>query len=66
MTKLEHIQSSIESLAPEEIARLREWLDELSERIFDERIARDVDAGKLDGLLAEVRANHRAGRREEM
>lgn len=66
MTKLEQIQSTIEQLTPAEIARLREWLDELNERLFDEKVARDMESGKLDGLLAEVRANHKAGRREEL
>ena len=66
MTKLEQIQSTIEQLTPAEIAHLREWLDELNERLFDEKVARDMESGKLDGLLAEVRANHKAGRREEL
>jgi hypothetical protein len=65
MTKLEQIQSSIEKLSPEEIAKLREWLDELDARLFDERIERDAKAGKLDKLAAEARANLKAGRGEE-
>lgn len=40
MTKLEQIQSSIETLSAEEIAKLREWLDEFDERLFDEKIDR--------------------------
>ncbi len=65
MTKLEQIKSSIEALAPEEVAKLREWLDELDARLFDERIERDAKAGKLDKLAAEARANLKAGRGEE-
>jgi hypothetical protein len=42
MTKLEQIQSSIEKLSAEEIAALREWLDELDERLFDEKLERDA------------------------
>jgi hypothetical protein len=47
MTKLEQIQSSIEKLSAEEIAKLRDWLDELEARLFDEKIERDAKAGKL-------------------
>jgi hypothetical protein len=34
--------------------------------VFDEKIERDARAGKLDKLIAEARANHAAGRREEV
>jgi len=66
MTKLEQIQSSIEKLTAAEIAKLREWLDELDARLFDEKIERDAKAGKLDKLAAEARANLKAGRGEEL
>jgi hypothetical protein len=61
MTKLEQIQSSIEKLSAEEIAKLREWLDELDERLFDEKIERDAKAGKLDKLADEARRDHKRG-----
>ncbi len=65
MTKLEQIQSSIEKLSAEEIAKLRDWLDELDARLFDEKIEHDAKAGKLDKLAKEARANLKAGRGEE-
>lgn len=65
MTKYEEVQRSIERLSPEEIARLRAWLDELEDRAFDEKVARDVENGKLDKVLAEVKANISAGRGED-
>ena len=61
MTKLEQIQSTIEQLTPTEIARLREWLDELNERLFDEQIERDAKDGKLDKLAEKALAEHRRG-----
>jgi hypothetical protein len=61
MTKLEQIQSSIEKLSVEEIAELRDWLDELDGRLFDEKIERDAKAGKLDKLAEKARANLKAG-----
>jgi hypothetical protein len=65
MTRLEQIQSSIEKLSAEEIAKLREWLDELDARLFDDKIERDAKAGKLDKLAAEARSNLKSGRGEE-
>ena len=61
MIKLEQIQLSIEQLSAAEIARLREWLDELDERLFDERIEHDAKSGKLDKLAAEARRDHKRG-----
>ena len=65
MTKLEQIQATIEALTAGEIARLREWLDELDARMFDEKIAHDAKSGKLETLMAGARANLKAGRGEE-
>ncbi len=65
MTKLEQIQATIENLSSAEIAKLREWLDELDARLFDEKIERDAKAGKLDKLSTEARASHKAGKSEE-
>lgn len=65
MTKVEQIQSSIVQLSAEEIAELREWLEELDARLFDEKIERDVKSGKLEKLAADARANLKAGRGEE-
>jgi hypothetical protein len=48
--KLEEKEAAVEKLSPEELKRFRAWLDELEERLFDERIERDAKAGKLDEL----------------
>jgi len=66
MTKLEEIEAAITRLSPQEIAKLREWLDELDARLFDEKIEHDAKAGKLDKHSAEARANLKAGRGEEL
>jgi mRNA-degrading endonuclease RelE of RelBE toxin-antitoxin system len=62
MVKLEDIEAAVEKLSPEELKRFRAWLDELEERLFDERIERDAKAGKLDAVEAKARENHRAER----
>ena len=65
MTKIEDIEKAVEQLSPAELARFRAWFEEFAERVFDEKIERDAKSGKLDKLMAEARANHEAGRREE-
>ena len=45
MTKIKNIQADIEKLAASDIAKLREWLDELDARLFDKKIERDAKAG---------------------
>ncbi len=65
MTKVEDIEKAVEQLTPEDLARFRAWFEEFEARAFDDKIERDAKAGKLDRLIAEARANHAAGRREE-
>jgi hypothetical protein len=65
MSRIEDIQKAVEQLSPEDLARFREWFEEFEARVWDEQIVRDLEAGKLDKLLVEVRANDKAGLGEE-
>jgi hypothetical protein len=62
MVKLEEIEAAVAQLSPEELKTFRAWLDELEERLFDEKIERDAKAGKLDAIEAKAHENHKAGR----
>jgi hypothetical protein len=66
MTKIEEIETAVEQLSPEDLAKFRAWFEEFDARLFDAKIERDAKVGKLDQLMGEARANHGAGRREEM
>ena len=65
MTKIEDIEKAVEQLSAEELAKFRAWFEEFDARLFDAKIERDAKAGKLDQMMADARANHDAGRREE-
>jgi hypothetical protein len=65
MTRIEDIEKAVEQLSPQDLARFRAWFEEFEARVFDEKIERDAQAGKLDKLIAEARANHETGHREE-
>jgi hypothetical protein len=65
MTKIEDIEKAVERLSPADLAKFRAWFEEFEAGVFDAKIERDAKAGKLDRLVAQARANHKAGRREE-
>ena len=64
--KIEDIEKAISELVPADLDRLRRWFEELDAHLLDQRIERDVGSGKLDKILADVEANHKAGRRQEL
>ena len=61
VSSVEEIQSAIISLAPEEYARLRAWFIERDWEQWDQQIAADAHAGKLDFLIAESMAEKAQG-----
>jgi hypothetical protein len=66
ITSIEKIKVEINELPAADLAALRAWLDELAEAKFDEAIERDAKAGKLEALIAEAKANYRAGHRRAL
>jgi hypothetical protein len=66
MSTIEDLEKAVENLHPDELARFRAWFDLFDAARFDERIERDVAAGKLDSLADEAVAAQRAGRTREL
>jgi hypothetical protein len=66
MTTIEDIERAISGLSAEELACLRAWFDEFEGNRFDERLARDARAGKLDKLAERALEDFRAGRAKEL
>lgn len=62
MRKLDDIERQIRELSSAEFAELREWLLAQDWKAWDAQIEADADAGKLDELVAEARADYVAGR----
>lgn len=52
--EIEDIQAVIESLPPEQYARLRDWFTERDWELWDRQIEADAEAGKLDFLIEEA------------
>lgn len=66
MTKLEAIEKAIADLSPEELAKLRTYIDELEADLWDAQIERDAAAGKLDKLEARALENLSSGRVKDL
>jgi enoyl-CoA hydratase/carnithine racemase len=62
MTTVEAITAAIAELPPEQVAQIREWLNEQDEAEWDAQIERDERAGRLDALADRALAEYRAGR----
>jgi hypothetical protein len=54
------IESAIAQLPAKEVAELMAWLQDYHDRVWDKQIEDDLEAGRLDKLLAEVDEEHRA------
>ena len=55
------IESAIAQLPPDEVAALMVWLQEYHAQLWDRQIEDDLEAGRLDKLLAEVDKEYEAG-----
>jgi hypothetical protein len=62
MSTVDEITAAIERLPASDVARVRAWLAEYAERVWDEQIERDERAGRLDALIDRALEEHRAGR----
>lgn len=66
MSELQQIERRIEQLSPKELAEFRSWFVEFDARVWDDKIAADLDAGRLDNLIAEALADYKAGKAREL
>ncbi|HEX8179431.1 MAG TPA: hypothetical protein VF525_07800 [Pyrinomonadaceae bacterium] len=63
---IKEIESAIAQLPPAEVAELAEWLAEFQAQIWDEQLAQDVQAGRLDALLEQAEQEFAQGRCEPL
>jgi hypothetical protein len=62
MSRLEDLESAIQSLTPEELEQFRAWWAEFDWQVWDRQLERDAKAGKLDSLADQALRDHEAGR----
>jgi hypothetical protein len=63
---IEDLEKAVEKLPPDQFARFRAWFEELDAARFDEKIAHDAGAGKLDQLAEAAIEDLRKGRAREL
>ena len=66
MSTLEDIERALTELPPDQLAEFRAWFEAFDAARFDERIERDVKAGRLDRLAEQALADFRADRAREL
>ena len=66
MTTIDDIKDAVSKLAPGDLAHFRAWFEAFEEARFDQKIERDAQAGKLDGLAEQAAADYRQGRAREI
>jgi hypothetical protein len=62
MTRIDELKAAVQQLPPEEMKAFRDWFEALQEDLWDQRIERDIEDGKLDKLAEKWRADYEAGR----
>jgi hypothetical protein len=66
MTEVEELEARISNLSPQDLAKLRDWFLELDNQVWDEQIAADYKAGKLQRLVDKAREELGAGKAREL
>lgn len=63
---VKEIESAITQLSAKDLAELMAWLAEYHAQMWEEQIEDDLEAGRLDALLAEVESDYQAGLAEPL
>lgn len=61
MSTVAEIEAAISKLAPQDFVRVREWLLEQDNLVWDKQIETDSASGKLDSLVNEIEKDITAG-----
>jgi len=62
MTNLEKLEKHVRGLSPDELRSFRAWFAEFDAGVWDEQIESDSESGKLDEMVSEAKAEHKAGK----
>ena len=66
MKTLEDIEKALTELPGDQLDEFRAWFEAFEAARFDEKIARDARAGRLDPLAEQALADFRMGRAREL
>lgn len=63
---IQEIEQAVTSLSSKELALFRQWFEKFDAKLWDEQIAADARAGKLDRVAEKALAEYRAGKAKEL
>ena len=66
MNEVEALEARIRDLPPQDFASLREWFQQFENERWDQQIAADYKAGKLNHLIERARAEFAQGKAREL
>ena len=66
MTRLELIQTEIETLTDDEFTCLKNWINELDAQQWENQIEKDSNSGRLDFLIEESLLEKSKGQLKEL
>ena len=66
MSRVQRIQTEIESLSDEDYSKLRKWFSERDWEKWDRQIKEDSESGKLDFLIEEALTEKAKGSLKEL
>ncbi|MFM7383287.1 MAG: hypothetical protein ACKO1W_09605 [Microcystaceae cyanobacterium] len=66
MTRLQLIQTEIETLTDDEFTSLKNWINELDAQQWENQIEEDSNAGRLDFLIEESLLEKSKGQLKEL
>jgi hypothetical protein len=66
MSTLEQIEAAILTLPSNEFQQLKKWFADIDYQYWDEKLEKDIEAGKLDFLAEEAIAEFKAGHCREI
>ena len=62
MSTVDEIEAAISNLPPQDFARVRDWLMERDNLLWDKQMAEDAASGRLDHLVSEIEGDIASGR----
>jgi len=63
---IEDLENAVTQLPPDQFAQFRDWFERFDANRFDQKIERDLQAGKLDRLGDQAIEDFRKGRAREI
>ena len=66
MSTIPEIERAVQQLAPDELAKFRQWFAEFDAAQWDAQVERDAGSGRLDALAEEALKDLRDGHTTEL